>query len=85
MTIAVYHGCKATNQLINQSNMFLGRFEVVRLNEENVSLKRELEKYRGSRVVTPDRRVTRKSKNKEKEKSTRNLSTFICLFFQNFK
>ena len=61
--------------------MFLRRFEVVRLNEENVSLKRELEKYRGSSGVTPDRRVTRKSKNKEKEKSTRNLLYIYLSFF----
>ena len=42
------------------------RFEVVRLNEENVSLKRELEKLGVTSGKTPDRRVTRKSKNKEK-------------------
>ena len=46
---------------------------MVRLNEENVSLKRELEKLGVTSGKTPDRRVTRKSKNKDKEKSMRHL------------
>ena len=41
----------------------------MKLNEQNVALSRELEKYKGS-VKTPGRKAKGKDKGKEKEKRT---------------